>query len=313
MAAVVLKGLVKGYQGNRVVDDLSLSVTPGEFLSLLGPSGCGKTTTLRMVAGLALQDAGHITIDGVDVSEMATHQRNIGMVFQSLALFPHMTVADNVAFGLRMRGTLPVERSPRVTEALELVQLKGFGGRYPAQLSGGQQQRVALARALVTRPAVLLLDEPFGALDRKLRESMQSELRQLTRRLGMTTLFVTHDQEEALTLSDRIAVMSRGRFDQIAAPQDIFDAPATQFVADFMGLPNLLAARVIGHDADATLLDSNGIAMRAPLQAMAVGTQVFVADPDLGLGFCYAPNSMHGGLDIGARAQALIEATFDCA
>ena len=215
---VTLTGLVKRYGTTVALDGVSLSIVPGEFFTLLGPSGCGKTTTLRSVAGFVTPDAGLIAINGADVTGVPPHLRRVGMVFQHYALFPHRTVAQNVGFGLRMQRVDRAEITRRVAEALALVQLPGHGGRYPSQLSGGEQQRVALARALVTRPSVLLLDEPLGALDKKLRDHMKIELKRLQREVGITTIYVTHDQEEALTMSDRIAVMHRGGVEQVAAP-----------------------------------------------------------------------------------------------
>ena len=211
MRSVALHEVSKFYGSVPVVNGVSLRVADGEFVTLLGPSGCGKTTTLRLIAGLAAPDLGRIEVGGSDVTHTPIHRRNVGMVFQSHALFPHMTIAENVGFGLKMRGVGRAERTGRIREALKLVRLDNFESRFPGQLSGGQQQRIALARALVFNPQVLLLDEPFGALDRKLREVMQGELRELTRKLEMTSIFVTHDQEEALILSDRIAVMHAGR------------------------------------------------------------------------------------------------------
>ncbi|MGH7334047.1 MAG: ABC transporter ATP-binding protein, partial [Candidatus Rokuibacteriota bacterium] len=204
---VTLTGLVKRYGATLALDGISLSVAPGEFFTLLGPSGCGKTTTLRSVAGFVTPDAGEVAIDGAKVTGVPPHRRRVGMVFQHYALFPHRTVAQNVGFGLRMQRVAKADIASRVADALALVQLPSYGGRYPSQLSGGEQQRVALARALVTRPAVLLLDEPLGALDKKLRDHMKIELKRLQREVGITTIYVTHDQEEALTMSDRIAVM----------------------------------------------------------------------------------------------------------
>jgi len=240
-AAVRLEGLTKSYDGrHRAVDAIALDVKPGEFFSLLGPSGCGKTTTLRMIAGFETADEGRIVVGDTDVTDLAVHKRNMGMVFQSYALFPHRTVAENVAFGLRMRKVPRAEIEERVRAALAMVALTGFEDRRPGQLSGGQQQRVALARAIVIRPPVLLCDEPLGALDRKLRHQMQGELKQLQKELGVTLVFVTHDQEEALAMSDRIAVMNEGRIEQIGTPGDIYDRPRTRFVADFIGDINLI-------------------------------------------------------------------------
>jgi len=259
MAKVDVIDLGKSYGSARAVDGVSLAIGTGEFVTLLGPSGCGKTTTLRMIAGLIIPDTGRIAIGGADVTAIPTHRRNIGMVFQSHALFPHMTVAENVGFGLRMRGGDRSERDRRVLQALEMVRLETRANSMPSQLSGGQQQRVALARALAFSPDVLLLDEPFGALDRKLRELMQDELRDLTRRLGMTSVFVTHDQEEALKMSDRVGVMNAGRLEQIGSPDDVFERPRTRFVADFMGFGNIIEAVATGPTtalADGLLLHS---------------------------------------------------------
>jgi spermidine/putrescine ABC transporter ATP-binding subunit len=257
MAEVTLTALTKRYGTTKVVDHLSIRIARGEFLTLLGPSGCGKTTTLRLIAGLAAPDGGRITLAGDDVTDLPTHRRNIGMVFQSHALFPHMSVAENVAFGLRMRGVDRASRDKKAQAALDRVHLSAFRARLPSQLSGGQQQRVALARALVFDPHVLLLDEPFGALDRKLRELMQHELRDLTRRIGITAIFVTHDQEEALMLSDRVAVMNAGRIEQVDTPAAIFERPTTPFVADFMGFGNIME----GH-ASGGLIQAGGLRLR---------------------------------------------------
>lgn len=279
MAEVRIENITKTYGTTRAVDSVTLSVASGEFVTLLGPSGCGKTTTLRVVAGLVEGSSGRISIAGRDVTDVPTHKRNIGMAFQSHALFPHMTVADNVAFGLKMRGIASGSRAGRVAEALDMVRLSGFDARYPAQLSGGQQQRVALARALVISPDVLLLDEPFGALDRKLRETMQEELRDLTRRIGITAMFVTHDQEEALILSDRIAVMNAGRIEQVGSPSEVFELPATRFVADFMGFANLLSAKVAAVSGGRITLDSGMLRLDAAAsgEAPSVGSTVDAA------------------------------------
>ncbi len=239
-ADIRLEGVSKTFDGRvRAVDGISVSIEAGEFFSLLGPSGCGKTTTLRMIAGFDAPDAGRIHVGGRDITDVPVHKRDMGMVFQSYALFPHRTVAENVAFGLRMRGMDRNAIPARVAGALQQVALTGYEQRRPGQLSGGQQQRVALARAIVIRPAVLLCDEPLGALDRKLRQSMQFELKQLQKELGVTLVFVTHDQEEALAMSDRIAVMNAGRVEQVGTPSEIYDRPRTRFVADFIGEINL--------------------------------------------------------------------------
>ncbi|BBK33784.1 putative spermidine/putrescine transport system ATP-binding protein [Stella humosa] len=237
---LVVDGARKTYGGVVALERVSLTVHEGEFVTLLGPSGSGKTTLLKAIAGFEEIDEGRIALGGQDITDMPPAGRGIGMVFQNYALFPHLTVARNIAFPLEMRGVARREIDRRVAEILELVELGGYGGRLPRQLSGGQQQRVALARATVFNPRLLLLDEPFSALDRKLRESMQVELRHLQQRLGLTTVFVTHDQEEALLLSDRIAVMSNGRIEQLDRPTAIYERPASRFVAGFVGEANLL-------------------------------------------------------------------------
>jgi putative spermidine/putrescine transport system ATP-binding protein len=236
----------KSYGRVIALEGVSLSVEAGEFVTLLGPSGSGKTTLLKAIAGFEDIDAGRILLGGEDITDAAPGRRNIGMVFQNYALFPHLTVARNIAFPLEMRGVPRAEIARRVEEALALVELGGYGERLPRELSGGQQQRVALARATVFNPSLLLLDEPFSALDRKLRETMQVELRRFQRRLGLTTVFVTHDQEEALLLSDRIAVMSNGRIEQLDSPAAIYEAPSNYFVAGFVGEANLIQARFDG-------------------------------------------------------------------
>ncbi|NTW38492.1 MAG: ABC transporter ATP-binding protein [Cellulomonadaceae bacterium] len=248
--AVRLRGVRKQFGDVVAVDGVDLDVYDGEFITLLGPSGSGKTTVLRMIAGFEAPTEGTVELGGVDVTRRAPFERDVNTVFQDYALFPHMTVLDNVAYGLRVKRVGRRERLARATEALASVRLEGYGGRKPAQLSGGQRQRVALARALVNRPKVLLLDEPLGALDLKLREQMQVELKAIQRQVGITFLFVTHDQEEALTMSDRIAVFSGGRIEQVGSPAEVYERPATGFVAGFVGTSNLLegdvAQRVVG-------------------------------------------------------------------
>ena len=244
MASIRLEGLTKTYGATVALRPTDVSIAEGEFFTVLGPSGSGKTTLLRMLGGFVEPTGGRIKIGGRDVTDLPAHRRNLGVVFQSYALFPHITVRENVAFGLRMRGVARAARSRRAEETLALVGLEGFGPRYPAQLSGGQQQRVALARALVIEPDVLLLDEPLGALDLNLRKRMQRELRDLHQRLGVTFVYVTHDQDEALTLSDRIAVMSDGAILQVDEPEAIYDRPESAFVAAFLGDSNLLAGHV---------------------------------------------------------------------
>jgi putative spermidine/putrescine transport system ATP-binding protein len=247
-AGLVLAGLVKRFGSVRAVDDVSLEIPPGTLVSFLGPSGCGKTTLLRMIAGLERPTAGTIVLDGTDVTRRPAHQRDIGMVFQSLALFPHLDVARNIGYPLRIRGTGRKDVAARVDELLGLVHLDGLGRRPVRKLSGGQRQRVAIARALAAEPSLFLLDEPMSALDANLREALQVELRLLQQRLGITTIMVTHDQREAMTMSDVVVVMNEGRIDQTGPPLEVYRRPATAFVARFMGATNLLPARVSGHD-----------------------------------------------------------------
>jgi spermidine/putrescine transport system ATP-binding protein len=239
---IELSELTKQFAEVTAVDGINLQIPGGEFFSLLGPSGCGKTTTLRMIAGFEQPTSGQILLDGTDVAYTPPHQRNVNTVFQNYALFPHLNVFDNIAFGLRRAKRPKKEIKERVGQALELVQLPGYERRKSSQLSGGQQQRVALARALVLNPAVLLLDEPLGALDAKLRKALEIELKTLQQEVGITFLYVTHDQEEALTMSDRLAVMNGGHIEQVGAPQDVYEDPETLFVADFLGVSNLMDA-----------------------------------------------------------------------
>ncbi len=255
---VRLDRVSKSFGNVRAVDDVSLEIPRGMIFSLLGPSGCGKTTTLRLIAGFELPSAGKVFIRGTDVTRTPPYKRDFSIVFQSYALFPHLNVADNVAFGLKMRRIARTERDHQVEDALAMVKLGGMAERFPRQLSGGQQQRVALARAIVVKPAVLLLDEPLGALDKMLREEMQVELRQLQQRLGITAVFVTHDQEEALTLSDVVAVMRDGKIEQAGAPRAIYERPATEFVAGFLGASNFFDARVVGSDRDGVAVEMQG-------------------------------------------------------
>jgi len=246
MARLQLIGITKRYGDFRAVDDLSLDVADGEFVVLLGPSGCGKTTTLRTVAGFVEPTSGSVLLGERDITALPPWKRNAGLVFQSYALFPHITVAENIAFGLEMRKVPKAEMAPRIAEALRLVRLDHLGDRLPRQLSGGQQQRVALARALVFHPDVLLLDEPLSNLDAKLRADVRVEIRELQRKLGLTTVMVTHDQEEALTMADRLVVMSEGRIRQIGTQQDLYERPAERFVADFVGRSSFIDGRMDG-------------------------------------------------------------------
>jgi putative spermidine/putrescine transport system ATP-binding protein len=251
-AAVSLIGLRKSFGAVEAVRGVDLEIADGEFFGVLGPSGSGKTTILRVIAGFEVPTSGTVLLGGGDVTRLAPFERDVNTVFQDYALFPHMTVAENVGYGLRVKGVRKAERQRRALDALAMVRLDGFGERKPAQLSGGQRQRVALARALVNRPRVLLLDEPLGALDLKLRQDMQVELKRIQREVGITFVFVTHDQEEALTMSDRIAVMAEGRFEQVGTPAEVYERPASAFVAGFVGTSNLLggdtARAVLGRD-----------------------------------------------------------------
>ena len=274
MGTLTLDGISRRYGATTAVERVDLEVAEGEFVALLGPSGCGKTTTLRMVAGFVPPSSGRILIAGRDVTRAPPHGRDTGMVFQSYALFPHMTVGENVAFGLEMRRAARAEREARVREALRLARLEGLADRLPRQLSGGQQQRVALARAIVVNPTVLLCDEPLGALDKKLRQRMQFELKALHRRLGLTLLYVTHDQEEALTMSDRIAVMRSGRIAQLGLPGEIYDRPRSRFVADFIGDTNILTGEAEG----GAMRLAGG--WRVPLPAAASGTVAVALRPE---------------------------------
>ena len=272
MTFLVLDGLTKRFGEYAAVDKLSLVVKKGEFVSLLGPSGCGKTTTLQMIAGFHVPTSGAITLEGRNLVAITPAQRGLGIVFQSYALFPHMTAAENVAFGLEMQRVARAEREERVRQTLALVGLAAFADRYPRRMSGGQQQRVALARALVIRPRILLLDEPLSNLDAKLREEMQIELRQIQRTLGTTTLLVTHDQSEAMALSDRIVVMNQGRVEQIAKPHEAYERPATAFVANFLGKTNMLQATVEGEGEGRRVAIGDGTWPAGPGRGLMLAT-----------------------------------------
>jgi putative spermidine/putrescine transport system ATP-binding protein len=278
--ALGLRGLTKRYQGTTAIDDLTLDVAAGEFLTLLGPSGSGKTTVLMAIAGFVEPTAGDILLDGRPITRLPPEAREFGVVFQGYALFPHMTVAENIAYPLRVRRTPKPERDARVREILGLVQLAHLSDRRPSQLSGGQQQRVALARALVFRPNLLLLDEPLSALDKSLRTELQIELKRLHGRIGTTFVNVTHDQEEAITMSDRIAIMRGGRLVQVGSPADLFERPATRFVAGFLGRSNFLETRVTAMGNAAATLDCQGVPLRQGLTAEwrpAVGDTALLA------------------------------------
>ena len=277
MAFLDLSNLEKTFGTNRVVKDFNLGIDKGEFVSLLGPSGCGKTTVLRMVAGFESPTSGSISIDGQDVTDQRTNQRAIGMMFQAYALFPNMTVADNVAFGLAVKGVPKPERAARVTEMLQLIGLPDLGARFPFQLSGGQQQRVALARALAPSPRVLLLDEPLSALDAKVRVSLRNEIREIQRELGITTIFVTHDQEEAMSISDRIVVMNGGIAEQAGAPFEIYNNPRTRFVAGFVGTLNMFTATVEAPESGLLTLAGQSLTLTKTAIAERKGDTVTLA------------------------------------
>ena len=280
MAEVTVRGVSRFYGAHAALQDVSIDFPDGGFYGLLGPSGSGKTTLLRMIAGFDFPDGGSIAIGGEDVAGTPVQHRQIGMVFQNYALFPNMSVFDNIAFGLSVRGTARAETKQRVTEALDLVQLGGLGERRPHQLSGGQRQRVALARAIVTRPRVLLLDEPLSALDKALRVGMQVELKRIQREVGITTIFVTHDQEEALTMSDRIGILRDGRLEQEGPPAEIYDNPASEFVATFLGEANIFRGKV--EDGGLTLADGTRLRCRRALSApgAAAGTAACAVRPE---------------------------------
>ncbi len=276
MTFLQLSGIQKHFGGVVAVEGFDLDAQRGEFVSFLGPSGCGKTTTLRMIAGFERPTAGTILVDGEDITDAPPNKRNVGMVFQSYALFPNMNVAENIGFGLKIRGRDKDSIKTKVGELLELMHLEGRGGRYPYQLSGGQQQRVALARALAIEPTVLLLDEPLSALDAKIRVALRHEIREIQRQLGITTVYVTHDQEEALELSDRIVVMSEGRIEQIGSPFEIYNFPATGFVASFVGTLNALPARIVEPAAGRLELGGSEVRTKAAISG-AAGDEITVA------------------------------------
>jgi putative spermidine/putrescine transport system ATP-binding protein len=272
-----IQGVSKAYGQTTVVEDFNLDVGSGEFVSFLGPSGCGKTTVLRMVAGFEEPTAGRILVGGKDITFLKPNQRNIGMVFQAYALFPNLTVAQNIGFGLKVAGMAKAEANARVAEMLEMIKLPQFGDRYPYQLSGGQQQRIALARALAPRPKLLLLDEPLSALDAKVRVSLREEIRAIQKQLGITTIFVTHDQEEALSISDRIAVMYGGKAEQVGAPFEIYNRPATKFVANFVGTLNVLEATVSDAGAGKVRINAEEVALKGKLNGSKTGDTLSLA------------------------------------
>jgi putative spermidine/putrescine transport system ATP-binding protein len=308
-AAIEIAGVSKIYDGGvRAVDAVDMEIRQGEFFSLLGPSGCGKTTTLRMIAGFDTPSMGAIRVDGADITRVPAHKRDMAMVFQNYALFPHRNVAENVAFGLRMRGFDKPIIARKVKAALAMVELAGMEDRRPGQLSGGQQQRVALARAIVIEPRVLLCDEPLGALDKKLRQQMQFELKQLQKSLGVTLVFVTHDQEEALAMSDRIAVMNRGRVEQVGTPVEIYNQPVTRFVADFIGDTNIFRGERVAAATGPALAAGNGLTLALPSSAQTAGAGVLsvaLRPEKIGL----SPAGDTGPATAEACARGIIEST----
>ncbi len=277
MAFLELVNARKAFGEMVAVETINLAVERGAFVSLLGPSGCGKTTTLRMIAGFEQPTSGTIRLDGVDVTRLPPNRRNIGVVFQSYALFPNMTVARNIAFGLRLQKQSHHKTDKRVEELLTLIDLPGLGGRYPHQLSGGQQQRVALARALAIEPRVLLLDEPLSALDAKIRVSLRTQIREIQRKLGITTIYITHDQEEALSLSDQVVVMNKGRIEQVGTPPEVYNTPRTPFVATFVGTLNVLHARVVDPIVGSVTVNNQLLTGIAAVRDLANGASVSLA------------------------------------
>ncbi len=303
MSAVSLTNIVKKFGGFTAVHRMSMDIPDGSFVTLLGPSGCGKTTTLRMIAGLIDPTEGDITIKGQRINDVPIHRRNLGLVFQNYALFPHKTIAENVAFGLKYRDISKADAEKKVRDALDLVQLPQVGDRYPKQLSGGQQQRIALARAIVIEPDVLLLDEPLSALDANLREDMRVELKRIQHRIGITTVFVTHDQSEALAMSDRIVVMSDGRVEQVGTPEEVYNTPASEFVSRFLGISNILPAtctEVTGHGLALEQDDIGQVTVprdRAPNVARAGPAQLVIRAEKLQLTEADAPADDRVALD----------------
>ena len=277
MIHLSLSKISKEYSGTKVVHDFNLDIEKGEFISFLGPSGCGKTTTLRMVAGFEIPTSGKIMLDGVDITDQAPNQRNVGMIFQAYALFPNMTVTQNIGFGLRIRGESEAAIKERVSEMLTLIRLEKHANKYPFQLSGGQQQRVALARALANRPKVLLLDEPLSALDAKIRVSLRNEIRAIQKKLGITAIFVTHDQEEALSISDRIVVMNEGNMEQVGTPFQIYNFPETEFVANFVGSLNTAEAEVTDPANGLLSMDGVQFTSAAKMNGLKKGDKVRIA------------------------------------
>ncbi|MFZ1594575.1 MAG: ABC transporter ATP-binding protein [Anaerolineae bacterium] len=312
MGFLALTNISKVFGNSVAVRDFNLDVERGEFISFLGPSGCGKTTTLRMIAGFELPTTGTIVVNGQDITMKPPNQRNVGMVFQSYALFPNMTLADNVGFGLKIARSPKAEIDRTVAEMLDVIHLPGFGGRYPHQLSGGQQQRVALARALAIHPQVLLLDEPLSALDAKIRVELRSEIRRIQRQLGITTIYVTHDQEEALSLSDRIVVMSAGQVEQIGTPFEIYNYPRTAFTAAFIGQLNMLPVTIADPQTGMCTFEGQPVATGQPIEAAPGAAKHLAIRPEeLGLGHSSGDNHLDGRIEAVTFLGAIVRVRVD--
>ncbi len=314
-ALLRLDNLEKSFDGSPVLKGISLDVNSGEFVTLLGPSGCGKTTTLRIIAGLSEPSGGHVYLDGRDITHLEPEKRDLNTVFQNYALFPHMNVEKNISYGLRIKGVKKPEWQKRVSEMLSLVRLEGYEKRMPAQMSGGQRQRVAIARAVVLNPRLLLLDEPLGALDLKLRREMQQELKDIQRRLGIAFIYITHDQEEAMNMSDRIAIMHDGRFEQVDTPQNVYEHPQTRFVADFVGQTNLLEMTVVEKNTSGLILEYSSLripAQNAPFD-VKIGDRVVLSLRTERIGFsktphgeCCIPGTLRSRHYAGSAMRAII-------
>jgi len=306
MAYLELSHINKFFAENQVVYDFNLSAQQGEFISFLGPSGCGKTTTLRMIAGFELPSSGTILLDGKDLTNVSPNKRNVGMVFQSYALFPNMSVADNIGYGLMVAGKSKAEIKQRVEEMLALIHLEEYGKRYPARLSGGQQQRVALARALAIRPHVLLLDEPLSALDAKIRVELRQEIRRIQQQLGITTIYVTHDQEEALSISDRIVVMNQGKIEQIGSSSEIYNFPQTEFVAQFVGQINLLPVTVVNPSEGVVKIGQQVVKAGQFGHLNGKPVRLAVRPEELNIGYREGANNLTGNVDAVAYLGSIV-------